>query len=233
MLAHPDSGQNLFVTPWEDPVVDLVGHDPRSEYAEKFWLGVLGPSAVWLLRHFAHRFDAEPDGFAVDVADLARALGLGGGVSRHAPLGRTVQRCCQFGMTHQFSAQRLTVRRLLPLVARHQLARLPAPLQHEHAVYEAGSARRRPPAPEPLATAAAPASTPLSTNRARARQMALSLADAGEDHPAIVDQLHAWRFAGDVAAEAAAWATERARPDAGQLLGTANASMRETSSLTP
>ena len=156
MLAHPDSGQCLFVSPWEDPVVDLVGYDPRSEYVEKFWLGVLGPSAVWLLRHFAHRFDADPDGFAVDPADLARTLGLGGGISRHAPLGRTVQRCCQFGMAHQFSGQRLTVRRLLPLVARHQLARLPAPLQHEHTAHEATLTPAFEPRPQPVVVAAPP-----------------------------------------------------------------------------
>lgn len=234
MLAHPDSGHTLFVTPWEDPVVDLVGYDPRSEYVEKFWLGVLGPSAVWLLRHLAYRFDAEPTGFAIDTADLARALGLGAGASRHAPLGRTVVRCCQFGMAHQFPGQRLTVRRVLPLVARHHLNRLPAPLQHEHAAYE--------PAPEHTAVPAAPpawaqvpqAGAPLSSNRARARQMALSLADAGEDCGAIIDQLHTWRFAPDIAAEAARWAAERAGvAEPAQLLGTAKDSSRETSSLTP
>ena len=63
--------------------------------------------------------------------------------------------------------------------------------------------------------------------------MALSLADAGEDYLAIVGQLHGWRFASEVAAEAASWATERAGAESAQLLGAANASSRETSSLTP
>jgi len=27
----------LRVTPWPDPVLDVLGHDPRSWYAETFW----------------------------------------------------------------------------------------------------------------------------------------------------------------------------------------------------
>ena len=29
--------------PWLDPVIDELGHDPRSAYVETFWLPVLGP----------------------------------------------------------------------------------------------------------------------------------------------------------------------------------------------
>ena len=35
----------LRVTPWPDPVLDVLGHDPRSWYAETFWLPTLGPTA--------------------------------------------------------------------------------------------------------------------------------------------------------------------------------------------
>ena len=40
--------QTLAIRPWPDPVIDAVGHDPRSSYVEHFWLGVLGPSTTWL-----------------------------------------------------------------------------------------------------------------------------------------------------------------------------------------
>ena len=40
----------LHVTAWTDPVIDELGHDPRSQYTEWFWLAVIGPSSVWLLR---------------------------------------------------------------------------------------------------------------------------------------------------------------------------------------
>lgn len=35
----------LTVTPWDDALLDRFGHDPRSPYVERYWLGVLGPSA--------------------------------------------------------------------------------------------------------------------------------------------------------------------------------------------
>lgn len=36
----------LVVIPWNDPVVDSIGHDARSTYVELFWLNVLGPTAT-------------------------------------------------------------------------------------------------------------------------------------------------------------------------------------------
>ncbi len=36
----------LTVEAWPDPVIDQLGHDPRSAYVERFWLGVLGPSRI-------------------------------------------------------------------------------------------------------------------------------------------------------------------------------------------
>ena len=49
----------IRVMPWPDPVLDVIGHDPRSWYAETFWLPTLGPTALLLLRHLADRFSAE------------------------------------------------------------------------------------------------------------------------------------------------------------------------------
>ncbi len=37
---------SLHIRPWPDPVIDRLGHDPRSAYVERFWLGVLGPSTL-------------------------------------------------------------------------------------------------------------------------------------------------------------------------------------------
>ena len=52
----------IRVTPWPDPVLDVLGHDPRSWYAETFWLPTLGPTALLLMRHLADRFERTPDG---------------------------------------------------------------------------------------------------------------------------------------------------------------------------
>ena len=131
--AHaPLTSTHLTLVPWPDPVIDRVGHDARSEYVERFWLGVIGPSCTWFLRRLAVGFEAEPEGFELDVAECARALGLGAGLGRNAPLGRTVTRCCQFGLTRRFGRDGLAVRRRLPPLARHHLARLPDALQAEH-----------------------------------------------------------------------------------------------------
>ena len=155
MPAGPDDAAptHLTLLPWPDPVIDDMGHDPRSDYVERFWLGVIGPSCTWFLRRLSLGFDAEPDGFELDVAECARALGLGAGLGRNAPLGRTITRCCQFGLTRRFGRDRLAVRRRLPPLARHHLARLPEALQDEHARWtglSGGPAAR--PAARPAAT---------------------------------------------------------------------------------
>jgi hypothetical protein len=71
-----DVPATLVVLPWADPVIDPIGHDPRSRYVELFWLGVLGPTATLLLRRFADGLESYPDGFELDVPDLARSLGI-------------------------------------------------------------------------------------------------------------------------------------------------------------
>lgn len=36
----------LLVVPWNDPVCDQLGMDPRSAYVERFWLPLLGPTSI-------------------------------------------------------------------------------------------------------------------------------------------------------------------------------------------
>src|SRR5262252_10235833 len=88
----------IQVVPWTDPVVDVIGHDPRSWYAETFWLPTLGPTCLLLLRHLADRFERAPDGVELPVADTAAALGLGPRDGQHSPLVRSVNRLQQFDL---------------------------------------------------------------------------------------------------------------------------------------
>ena len=104
----------LTVEAWPDPVIDQLGHDPRSAYVERFWLGVLGPSTVWLLRRLADQFDQQPDGFELDLPETARALGVGMRGGRHSPFMRSVERVCRFGAGRWQSPTELAVRRKLP-----------------------------------------------------------------------------------------------------------------------
>jgi hypothetical protein len=119
------------VTPWVDPVVDRRGHDPRSAYVELFWLGVLGPTATWLLRRLVAGFDAQPDGYELDVPATARALGLSVSKGTASPFAKAVKRCMMFGVAHHMS-DGWAVRRRVPLIPQRHLVRLPDALQAAH-----------------------------------------------------------------------------------------------------
>lgn len=184
--------ETITVKPWPDPVIDQVGHDPRSAYVERFWLGVLGPSTTWLLRRMASGLERSPAGFELPLADTARALGLGG-EGRHSPFVRALGRCCQFELALPQEVGVLAVRRKLPPLSRRQLQRLPEALQAEHEAWLADD--RRTPDFERL--------------QRRARLLALSLVELGEDLEQTERQLGRWRFHPALACEAARWAWKR------------------------
>jgi hypothetical protein len=183
----------LHVVPLADPVIDRVGHDPRSAYVEAFWLGVLGPSTTWLLRLLAARFDERPDGFPLQLADAARRLGLGDRGGRHSPFVRALGRCVQFELAELPEAGTLAVRRRLPPLTRRHLARLSVDVQAEHERWQ--EAALRVPTAEQV--------------RRRACQLALSLVELGEDAEATERQLLRWGFHPGLAREATVWAGQR------------------------
>lgn len=188
----PADTPTLLVVPWIDPVIDQVGYDPRAVYVERFWLGILGPSATWLLRHLVDRLDRAPEGYELDLDECANALGLGRRPGANGVFPRTLARCCQFGATRFLDDTTLQVRRALPPLTRRQIARLPEALRDDHARF----------VDEPPAAVA-------DDMRARARQLALSLVELGEDGAGTERQLHRWRFHPALASEATAWALDR------------------------
>ena len=103
----------IRVAPWPDPVLDVIGHDPRSWYAETFWLPTLGPTALLLLRHLADRFEVDPAGLELPVADTAAALGLGPRAGQHSPLMRSLGRLQQFELACQETDTTIAVRRAM------------------------------------------------------------------------------------------------------------------------
>ena len=121
----------LQVTAWPDPVLDRLGHDPRSFYAERFWLPVLGPSCLLLVRRLAADLERVPEGFTVDCATWARELGIGMKGGRHGPFWRALDRACRFGAVRR-AGPRLTVRRRLPPLTARQVERLPESLHTAH-----------------------------------------------------------------------------------------------------
>ena len=130
MLQTP-LAPTVIVLPWHDPVVDSVGYDARSAYVELFWLGVLGPTSTWLLRRLVTGLDAYPDGYELDLAETATALGLSLTAGTHSPFGKALNRCVMFGMAHEIPGGIAVRRQVPPLSLRHQ-RRLPPHLQAAH-----------------------------------------------------------------------------------------------------
>jgi hypothetical protein len=179
----------IQVTPWPDPVLDVIGHDPRSWYAETFWLPTLGPTALLLLRHLADRFELEPMGIELPVADTAAALGLGPREGQHSPLMRSLVRLQQFELACRENELSIAVRRTLPPVHRRHVRRLPAALQAKHEEWTADQATK-----------------PIDLARRRARRFALTLRAQGEQFDAVERALHTGGFHPALASEAVRWA---------------------------
>lgn len=121
----------LIVVPWRDPVVEAVGYDARSPYVELFWLGIIGPTSTWLLRRLVSGLDAYPDGYELDLAETANALGLSLTAGTHSPFGKALNRCIMFGMAHHVAGG-IAVRRLIPPLSLRHLRKLPDHLQLAH-----------------------------------------------------------------------------------------------------
>lgn len=184
----------FYVRVWEDPLVEGFGYDPRSTYVEQFWLGVLGPSTIWFLRHCCHELDRAPQGFVLDLADAAGALGIGHNGGRNSPLTRTMARACRFGAARPVRTGELEVRRRLPPLNRGQLSRLPDLVQRRHERFrqleDSGDA---------------------AALTRRARRLALGLVECGDAVDDAERQLGQWRFHPSIAAEAVRWAWDRHR----------------------
>ena len=73
-----------------------------------------------------------PDGYTLDVADFAHALGLGAGTARNAPVCRTLRRLAIFGLARFVDESTYAVRRRIPPASSSQLRRLSSELQRIH-----------------------------------------------------------------------------------------------------
>ncbi len=178
------------ILPWADPVVDTLGHDPRSHYVETFWLPTLGPTCVLMLRHLADRFDREPDGFCLETATASGLLGLGTRESPNAPLRRSLLRLINFGFASSPDTDTFIVRRNLPPVQSRQLKRLPEPLRHTYDQWLTAEKSR----------------PPHENIRRRARARAFILFEQGSERDIVERFLTMTGFPPRVAQEAVTWA---------------------------
>jgi hypothetical protein len=185
----------ITIVPWTDVVLDAVGHDPRSLYAETFWLPTLGPTALLFLRHLAARFDGSPDGLELRVADTSRALGVGHRDGANSPISRTIARLEQFDLACVDELSHATaVRRVLPSLPVRFLRRLSASIQESHYRWFEGAL----------------ADPRQAHAREHAQRLALTLVEEGVDLQQIEAVVGANGFHPAVSAHAARWVRERA-----------------------
>lgn len=168
----------IRVVTWDDPGADpTAGHDPRSRYVERFWLGVLGPATTLFLRRAATELDAAPNGWWMDVEATARSLGLGAS-SRHAPFQRALGRACTFGHAKALDASMIAVRPRVRELTANQLARLPESLQREHA----------------RATGPSAGAETTAVDAERIAELARTLLELGEPIEEVDAQLARWQI---------------------------------------
>jgi len=167
----PPTTTSLMVVPWDDPVVDAVGYDVRSQYVELFWLNVLGPTATWILRRLVQGFDRWPLGYELDLAEISGAMGLGYAAGATGkPFMRALQRCVMFGAAQPVPGDALAVRRRMPPVAARHLQRMPDALRAVHASWSA----------HPSA---------IAHDEERARTLAAAMVASGDDTELVERQL--------------------------------------------
>lgn len=125
----------IHIVPWEDALVEEHGYTIDDPYIEMFWLPILGPTATWLIRRLAGGLQQQPEGYMVDMTDLARGIGVNYTPGRHNPFARGLSRCTMFGAAQQIAVQphrTIAVRRVLPQLPARHLSRLPHPLRIAH-----------------------------------------------------------------------------------------------------
>ncbi len=184
------ASQYLQIEPWPDELVEKLGYDARSDYVEQYWLGILGPSTVWLIRRLVSGFDDQPDGYTIDLDETATILGLRNNGGKNSPFMRAITRTCQFGLARQQDTSTLAVRRKLPPVTQSQLRKLPQRTQDEHHRHTEERLRKGP-----------------NPQYDRAVNVAAGLITTGDTLEATRQQLETWQFDRHTATSAAleAW----------------------------
>lgn len=193
---------SLTIQPWPDAMLDTIGHDPRSIYAETFWLPTLGPTALLLLRHLAARFDEHAGSIELPVAEASQALGLGERAGSSSPIVRSLVRLESFDLACSDGRGTVAVRRSLPPLPARHLRRLPGALRAAHAQW----------------TEVSLAEPPHAEARRRARRVALALLEQGDDFDHVERVLFATGYHPTVCHDAARWAWQRHR-DAADAAG--------------
>jgi hypothetical protein len=124
--------ESLTVIGWPDEMIDRLGHLTHSEYVERYWLGVIGPTATWLLRRLSAELQVSPDGFCLNLPECAAEVGIGLRGGQNSPFIKALGRLCQFELAQLQPGGVLAVRLHVPSLSKRHLMRLPEHLQRRH-----------------------------------------------------------------------------------------------------
>lgn len=122
----------LEVSAWCDPRIDDLGIDVHSDYVEKYWLGILGPSSTWLLRYLVAELDAARGSFIMEPHLASACLGLGMARGQNSSFMRALGRLIQHNLVRGNGYHGIAVRRYVPLLSQRHVQRLPHLIQRDH-----------------------------------------------------------------------------------------------------
>ena len=115
----------MEITWWHDSLTEAHGYPVVGAYCERFWLPVVGPSALWVARILAVNVNTK-----LDTLELAGSVGLQANLAANAPLTKAVYRLIHFGFARR-ADELLDVRTHVDRVPTGLLARLPETLRVE------------------------------------------------------------------------------------------------------
>lgn len=97
--------ETFIIRPYEDPMAKRVGFQPNTEYVDRFWLPILGPTSVCLLR-LSKELLQDADLIEISSSKLATRLGLPNNLNK---LIRTMKRLCYFDLIKPLKIKELVV----------------------------------------------------------------------------------------------------------------------------
>ncbi|MDA8025603.1 MAG: hypothetical protein M0T78_03550 [Actinomycetota bacterium] len=178
--------QELFegevaVSHWPDQLIETFGFNAGSHYVEHFWLPILGPSCVILMRRLDRLAREGALASPVMLKDLSAEVGLGSPNGYGMSITRTINRLIQFDMGKVVGGSTVAVRTHLPPLNYKQQLRLPEHVARLHSALMVDGFERF--------------DTPLYD---RAFLLLLSMVEGAATEDEVINNLVRWRVANDL-----------------------------------
>ncbi len=170
----------ITVEPWLVPDCGETRWPIRSKQVELFWLPVLGPSAIALLRRLDLIVTSAPRPVTLEIEELGSSLGLRRGFGRSGLLERTVERCIAFRAIREQRSSCFEVRQHLPALNQRQIRRLPPALRRLYTESPDFATYRL-----------------LADSHGRIHQLVSTLIELEVPYPGIVEQLEGLGYPAD------------------------------------